>query len=86
MNKKDFLKKVEKLGCTRVPRNEKELLGKNAVYLLEEKTGDLYGIYKNKENKYVLFYKASERAISKTIGEYDIEDEAFEKLYDYIKK
>ena len=86
MNKKEFVNKAEKLGIYSVPREEKELIGKKAYYFLDEKSLDLYGVYKDKDKKYIIFYKASERGIFKIIDECKSEEEAWDKLYEDIKK
>lgn len=86
MDRKNFEKEAVKFGIYRVPRIDKEIVGKNAFYYKEEKTADLYGLYKSKEKKYVVFYKASERAVFTVLGEYDNENDAWDKLCEDIKK
>ena len=84
MNKADFEKEVEKMGLEKV---DKSVLNyeSNISYYVDEKRTDIYGIYKNPEKQYVIFYKCLERSIMKNLGEYKTEEEAYDVLLADLK-
>lgn len=86
MKKIEFENKCEKLGLKKVYsdgvlQNYKQ---QREFYKLSQ-TGVFFGCYFGK-NEYIVFFKDSERGIENMIGQFKTEDEAYENLYQIIKK
>lgn len=84
MNKADFEKEVKEMGLEKVDKSVVNLES-NISYYIDEKRTDVYGVYKNEERKYIVFYKCLERSIFKNLGEYNTEEEAYDVLLDDLK-
>lgn len=85
MKKEEFDAEVQKIGLEKV---DKSLFNheSNISYYIDEKRTDVYGLYRNDKNKYVVFYKCIERSVFKNLGEYSSEEEAYDVLLEDLKK
>jgi len=86
MKKIEFESKLGKLGLKKVfsegmLQNYKE----HREFYKYSQTGVFFGCY-SKKGEIVVFFKDSERGVEKMIGQFDSEDEAYENLYNAIKK
>ena len=79
MNKSEFEKEAKKYRIERVKRSD-AVYDKKITYYIDFDRTDLYGIFKNENKKYVLFYKSIEREISKKLGEFDTEEDTYDSL------
>ena len=84
MNKKEFEEEVEKMGLESVKVFIDNHITRKSYYLDSNRL-DIYGIYKNSEGKYVVFYRSVERETSKELGQYETEEEAYDNLLKDLK-
>ena len=81
MEKKDFESMMKKLKYKRI-HNKMEKKD-YCDYYVNSKELNIYGINKEKD-KYVVFYKDSERGIVTEIGKFDNDNDAYEKLKETV--
>lgn len=88
MKKISFEKEMVKLKLEKVYKqmNLKTAEDVNREYYIDRNRLNIYGYYKNNEEKHVVFFIDYERGILTEIGNFDSEDEAFENLYKFISK
>lgn len=86
MNKTDFEKKIKKMGLEKITSSNLEQVITKSTYYSEKKRDNFYGFYQNKKKKFVIFFKDPERGIVTELGEYDTEEEAYDKLIAELKE
>ena len=89
MTKSEFEKRVKEFNLQKVYLEDEttKIFGTKKEIFIDKDTNDLYGcaFYENK-NLYIIFFIDAERDIAKDIGRFKTEDEAYEKLFNKIKK
>ena len=80
MKKSEFERKIKELKLEKVYCEGKSVEETKEFY---ETSSGIYGCYKDGD-KYIIFFKDSERGIIKELGAYKTEDEAYEKLFETI--
>lgn len=83
MKKKEFEKKVKELNLDRIYYRGRMTQDPSKGFFEDSDENGIYGCYQEGE-KYVVFFKDTERAIIKVIGNYETEDEAYDKLFETI--
>lgn len=84
MDIEEIEKYASENGLKRVS-NYKGKYKSEGTFFLDANRLDIYGIYKTSEQKYIPFYECCEREKIKEYGEFDTEQEAFNKLYKVLK-
>ncbi len=89
MTKSEFEKRVKEFNLQKVYQEDEttKIFGTKKELYIDKKTNDLYGCaFDEAKELYVIFFIDSERDIAKDIGRFKTEDEAYEKLFNKIKK
>lgn len=89
MTKSEFEKRVKEFNLQKVYQEDEttKIFGAKKDLYIDKKTNDLYGCaFDERKNLYIIFFIDAERDIAKDIGKYKTEDEAYEKLFNKIKK
>lgn len=89
MKKSEFENKIKDIQFEKIIQDGKiQTYIKNQKEYYRDITRDnLYGCYYNDDiEKYVVFFLDPERGILKELGHYKTEEEAYEALYEKIKK
>lgn len=83
MKKREFEKRIKELNLERIYYRGRMVQDPSKSFFEDSDENGIYGCYLDGE-KYVIFFKDTERAIIKVIGTYDTEDEAYDKLLETI--
>lgn len=84
MEKRDFENKLNELNFKKVHRGILKLRNLcEGEYYIGNNQLNIYGCRKNK-NKYIIFFKDSERGITTELGQFDTESEAYDKLFEVM--
>lgn len=89
MTKAEFEKRIKEFNLQKVYYEDeiKRFFGNQKELYLDKETSDLYGCFFDEETKkYIVFFVDAERGVARDIGSYKTEDEAYEKLFNKIKK
>ncbi len=89
MNKAEFEKKVKEFNLQKIHYDDEmqRVFGNSRNLYLDKETCDLYGCFFDEETKkFIIFFVDAERSVAKDIGSYKTEEEAYEKLFNKIKK
>ena len=89
MTKSEFEKKVKEFNLQKVYQEDEttKVFGTKKELFIDKTTNDLYGCaFDETKNIYIIFFIDAERDIAKDIGKFKTEDEAYEKLFNKIKK
>lgn len=83
MKKREFEKKIKDMNLDKLYYQDRKPEISKGIYEDNEKNC-IYGCYFDGE-KYVAFFKDTERSIIREIGNFTSEDEAYDKLFEAIK-
>ena len=89
MTKSEFEKRVKEFNLQKVYQEDEttKIFGTNKEIFIDKDTNDLYGCaFDENKNLHIIFFIDAERDIAKDIGRFKTEDEAYEKLFNKIKK
>lgn len=81
MKKREFEKKIKEMNLDKLYYQDRKPEFTKGIY--EDNKNCIYGCYLDGE-KYVVFFKDTERAIIKELGSFKSEDEAYDKLFEII--
>lgn len=83
MKRREFENKVKELNLEKIYYRGRIVQDPTKGFFEDSDENGTYGCYLDGE-KYVIFFKDTERAIIKIIGTYETEDEAYDKLFETI--
>lgn len=83
MKKREFEKKIKDMNLDKLYYQDRKPEFSKGIYEDNDKNC-IYGCYFDGE-KYVVFFKDTERSIIREIGNFTSEDEAYDKLFEVIK-
>lgn len=83
MKKREFEKKIKDMNLDKLYYQDIKPEFSKGIYEDNDKNC-IYGCYFDGE-KYVVFFKDTERSIIREIGNFTSEDEAYDKLFEVIK-
>ncbi len=89
MDKAEFEKRIKEFKLQKIYQEDEmeNIFGNKKELYIDKETSDLYGcFFEEEKQKYVIFFIDAERGIAKDIGSYKTEEEAYEKLFNKIKK
>lgn len=84
MNKKEFEKKIKELKLEKIYYQGRIQEYSKGIYEDNSKNS-MYGCYFDGQ-RYVIFFKDSERGFIKEIGYYKTEEDAYDKLFETISE
>lgn len=83
MKKQEFEKRIKQMKLDKLYYQDRKPEFSKGIYEDNDKNC-IYGCYFDGE-KYVVFFKDTERSIIREIGNFTSEDEAYDKLFEVIK-
>ena len=89
MTKAEFEKRIKEFNLQKVYQEDEKtnIFGTKKELYIDKGTNDLYGCFFEEEKEmYIIFFIDAERGVAKDIGKSKTEDEAYEKLFNKIKK